>query len=99
MVRRLTWEESSGGLWFGTLLLTGEEVGWAGLYAGEGRTAGTGGYSYRLIELPYWAVIGAVGVWPALWGVGRLRQARRRRRWLRANRCGRCGDDLRGDPG
>jgi nucleotide-binding universal stress UspA family protein len=99
MVRRFTWEESSGGLWFRALLLPGEEAGWVGIYAGEGRTAGAGGYSYRLIALPYWAVMAVVGAWPAAWGVSRIRRARRRRRWLKANRCGRCGYDLRGHTG
>ncbi|MDB5321485.1 MAG: hypothetical protein JWN40_3116 [Phycisphaerales bacterium] len=99
MVRRFTWEENSGGPWFAHLLLPGEEVARAGFYAGEGRTVGAGGYSYRLIELPYWAVMAVVGAWPAMWGLGCFRRARRRRRWLRGNRCGRCGYDLRGHTG
>ena len=103
MGRRFDGAQSGGmryrGLWFEPLLKASEEAGWREFYAAEGRTAGVGSYSYRLIALPYWGMMAALGVWPAAWGMGRLRRARRRRRWLASNHCGRCGYDLRGHTG
>jgi hypothetical protein len=85
--------------WFAMLLTSTQESEWRGFYAAEGKTADAAGYSYRLIALPYWAVMAVVGAWPAAWGVVRYRRAQRRRRWMQANRCGRCGYDLRGHTG
>jgi hypothetical protein len=101
MLRRFEKEEvgGEGGFWFASMMTPTEQVGQGGVYFVEGRTTGTEAYSYRFITLPYWVLVTAAGAWPAVWGMGRVRQARRRRRWLRANRCGRCGYDLRGHTG
>lgn len=99
MTRRFDLDTDRRVFWFESLLKATEEAAWRGFYAAEGRTAGVGSYSYRLMALPYWAVMTALGIWPAIWGMGRLRRARRRRRWLASNHCGRCGYDLRGHTG
>jgi hypothetical protein len=99
MARRFDLDPDRRVFWFEPSLKATEVSAWRGFYEAQGRTGAVGSYSYRLIALPYWAVVAALGVWPVVWGMGRLRRARRRRRWLATNHCGRCGYDLRGHTG
>jgi hypothetical protein len=91
MVRRFDRQQycDGGGFWFETLLKPAQEAAWRRLYLAEGQTAGAGHYSYRFLALPYWALMSVAALWPTAWGIAQLRQARRRLRWLRGNRCGR----------
>jgi hypothetical protein len=50
---------------------------------------------YDVVAMPYWALLLATGLAPALWLRGRLR----RRGRLLGGRCPRCGYDLRASPG
>jgi len=83
-------------VWFEKMLFAANEVRGGGFHAVDGRTSGAGAYAYRLLVVPYWMTMTALTLWPAAWTSTRLRRAARRRRWRAANRCGRCGYDLRG---
>ena len=50
---------------------------------------------YAVVAVPYWVLLLATGVAPALWLRGRLR----RRGRIIGGRCARCGYDLRATPG
>jgi hypothetical protein len=50
---------------------------------------------YAVLAVPYWALLLATGLAPALWLRGRMR----RRGRILGGRCARCGYDLRASPG
>jgi len=88
--------QTGDALWFTRLLSPVESFDRWDVRGAEGRTRGRAAYSYRLVDLPFWMAPTALAVWPVVWMVGALRRRGRRRAWVKANRCGRCGYDLRG---
>lgn len=99
MVRRFEPSLSGTSLWFASMLTPTDTAQIKGLSCTEGKTADAWAFSYRLVTLNYLWVVGALGAWPLVSRVGWLRRARRRRKWLKSNHCGRCGYDLRGHTG
>jgi hypothetical protein len=95
MVRRCDSPE----VWFASLLSSTQATGRWGLNLEEGFTSGSGHYSYRLLQSPYWMLMAAFALWPFLWTIGQIRRAARRRRRIARNCCGQCGYDLRGSGG
>jgi hypothetical protein len=92
MVRRY----DSPNVWFTSLLFDTQATGRWGMNLEEGFTSGSGHYSYRLLQSPYWMLIAASALWPLLWTAGQIRRACRRRNRIRRNCCPECGYDLRG---
>jgi hypothetical protein len=97
MVRRYEPAKYPEGLWYWRRFapLT-SETKWKGFYAAEGMTDGGPLLPYRLMIVPYWMVAAVLAVVPGILALGWMRARIRRAAWVRTNRCGRCGYDLRG---
>jgi hypothetical protein len=86
-------------IWFAPLLNPTQATGGWGLNLEEGVINPLSPYSYRLLQLPYLALMAALALWPLLWIGAQMRRAARRRSRIRRNCCGDCGYDLRGASG
>lgn len=91
----------SGVLFARTCVAIGEAPGNVRLSAGFGGwSAGsfTNGSTFTFVFLPYWLLILATAILPAIWIASSLRHHRRRRHRLTQGRCLKCGYDLRATP-
>jgi hypothetical protein len=79
LVRRYGPDETAGGLWFTHYLNPREDLGRGSFRWAEGMTTGNG-YSFSLIQLPYWLVMGVLLAWPVARGIGRAGRAMRKRK-------------------
>jgi hypothetical protein len=97
-VRKYEANEPPGSLWFAQYLKPREDLGKGSFRWAEGMTAGNG-YSFSLLELPFWVVVAVLLALPLARGAAKLGRTVRRRRRTRENRCVACGYDLRGSSG
>lgn len=97
-VRKYEANEPAGSLWFAQYLKAREDLGKGSFRWAEGMTAGNG-YSFSLLELPFWLVVAVLLALPLARGTAKLGRTMRRRRRMRENRCVACGYDLRGSSG
>lgn len=78
-VRRYGADETAGGLWFAHYLNPREDRGSGNFRWAEGKTAGDG-YSFSLLQLPYWVVMAVLLSWPFAQGIARAGRGMRKRR-------------------
>jgi hypothetical protein len=78
LVRRYADDSGARELWFEHYLRPREDLGRGSFRWAEGVTGGNG-YSFGLLQLPYWLVLAVLLTWPVARGIARGARAKRRR--------------------